>query len=138
MFKTGNFYFQNNKATTYHDNATGGGISAGGAIKFSDANIISFTNNTGTRLGGAVYAGSLEMSAKSITFTGNKAAASGYTNGQGGAIYCTGSVTFSGENVVAEFNITAPQMLETIFICPVLAGLHSRITERIPSTAVFI
>ncbi|MBQ2621565.1 MAG: PEP-CTERM sorting domain-containing protein [Thermoguttaceae bacterium] len=103
-FKTGNFYFQNNKATTYHDNATGGGISTGGAIKFSDANIISFTNNTGTRLGGAVYAGSLEMSAKSITFTGNKASASGYTNGQGGAIYCTGSVTFSGENVVAEFS----------------------------------
>ena len=103
-FKTGNFYFQNNKATTYHDNATGGGISTGGAIKFSDANIISFTNNTGTRLGGAVYAGSLEMSAKSITFTGNKAAASGKTNVQGGAIYSTGSVTFSGENAVAEFS----------------------------------
>ena len=103
-FKTGSFYFQGNIVTTYADGAKGGALSSDSYIKISDADNISFTDNIGTRLGGAIYAGSLEVSAKKITFTGNKAAASGKTNGQGGAIYSTGSVTFSGENAVAEFS----------------------------------
>ena len=102
-FSTGSFSFQSNKATTYHDNAKGGAI-CGGVIKITNAEDVSFTDNTGTRLGGAIYATSLEISGKNITFSGNKAAASGQTNGQGGAIYCTGSVTFSGANAVAEFS----------------------------------
>ena len=129
---TGSFFFDQNKTTSGGSGARGGAIVASKAFTVTDVKTLSFTKNSSYSKAGALYAGgNVSITAQNVIFDSNQNNGTG-SNGlgggihadggsitinagsisfknniakyQGGAIYCTSSVTFSGENAVAEFS----------------------------------